>query len=100
VLLLTGQRREEVAGMAWGELDRKAALWTIPASRAKNGKAHLVPLAPAVIDELDRLALAIQVKAKAEKPDATTAQGRAGDVDSRRFRCPAFRRRSGCLMPL
>jgi integrase len=39
VLLLTGQRREEVAGMAWGELDRKAALWTIPASRAKNGKA-------------------------------------------------------------
>ncbi|HIQ19296.1 MAG TPA: DUF4102 domain-containing protein [Novosphingobium capsulatum] len=72
VLLLTGQRREEVAGMAWGELDRKAALWTIPASRAKNGKAHLVPLAPAVIDELDRLALAIQVKAKAEKPDATT----------------------------
>jgi integrase len=71
VLLLTGQRREEVAGMLWGELDRKAAIWTIPASRAKNGTAHIVPLVAAVVDELDRLALAHQVKAKAEKPDAT-----------------------------
>ncbi len=72
LLILTGQRREEVAGMAWGELDRTAALWTIPASRAKNGKAHLVPLAPLVIEELDRLALAHQVKARAEKPDPET----------------------------
>lgn len=70
LLLLTGQRREEVAGMTWAQVDRAAALWTIPADKAKNGVAHIVPLAPVVIDELDRLALARQIAAKAEKPDA------------------------------
>jgi integrase len=43
-LVLTGQRREEVAGMAWAELDDDLSTWTIPASRAKNGVAHVVPL--------------------------------------------------------
>lgn len=70
VLMLTGQRREEVAGMTWSELDRASATWIIPASKAKNGVAHIVPLAPAVVDELDRLALAVQVKAKEAEPDA------------------------------
>jgi integrase len=47
MLVLTGQRREEVAGMTWAELD-ELSTWTIPASRAKNGVAHVVPLsAPA-----------------------------------------------------
>lgn len=44
LLILTGQRRSEVAGMGWGELDRASSTWTIPADRAKNGKAHIVPL--------------------------------------------------------
>lgn len=70
LLILTGQRRSEVAGINWAELDRAAATWTIPASRAKNGAAHIVPLADAVVSELDRLALASQVKAKADQPDA------------------------------
>ncbi len=70
VLLLTGQRREEVAGMDWAELDRATATWVIPASRAKNGTAHIVPLAPSVVDELDRQALARQLRDKEEKPDA------------------------------
>lgn len=70
VLLLTGQRREEVAGMAWAELDRASATWIIPARKAKNGVAHIVPLAPAVVEELDRLALAVQVKAKDKEQDA------------------------------
>lgn len=56
LLMLTGQRRDEVAGMDWAELDRDAAIWTIPAERAKNGETHIVPLAGAVIDILDRLA--------------------------------------------
>jgi integrase len=48
MLVLTGQRREEVAGMTWAELDDELSTWTIPASRAKNGVAHVVPLsAPA-----------------------------------------------------
>jgi integrase len=48
LLLLTGQRREEVAGMTWAELSDDLSTWTIPASRAKNGATHIVPLsAPA-----------------------------------------------------
>ena len=70
VLLLTGQRREEVAGMNWAELDRATATWTLPASRAKNNTAHIVPLANTALAELDRLALARQVKAEDEAPDA------------------------------
>lgn len=51
ILLLTVQRREEVAGMRLGELDLEATapLWIIPKERAKNDKAHTVPLAPKVV---------------------------------------------------
>lgn len=70
VLMLTGQRREEVAGMTWAELDRATATWIIPANRAKNGVAQIVPLAPAVVEEIDRLALAVQVRAAAVELDA------------------------------
>lgn len=58
LLILTGQRRSEVAGMEWAELDRSSATWTIRADRAKNGVAQLVPLSPAAIAEIDRLAVA------------------------------------------
>src|SRR4051812_27446104 len=44
LLVLTGQRREEVAGMDWSELDRVAASWLIPAYRTKNRKAQHVPM--------------------------------------------------------
>lgn len=44
LLILTGQRRDEVAGIAWGELDLAGALWTLPAPRSKNWRAHDVPL--------------------------------------------------------
>lgn len=56
LLILTGQRRSEVAGLGWGELDRTSATWTIPADRAKNGVSHIVPLSWSVIGELDELA--------------------------------------------
>jgi integrase len=46
ILILTGQRREEVAGMTWGELAPDLSTWTIPASRAKNNAEHIVPLSP------------------------------------------------------
>jgi integrase len=56
LLLLTGQRRDEVAALQWADLDRATATWTIAAARTKNGRAHIVPLAPRVIVELDGLA--------------------------------------------
>jgi integrase len=49
LLILTGQRREEVGGILWSEIDLKAATWRIGAKRTKNGLQHDVPLsAPAV----------------------------------------------------
>jgi len=44
MLILTGQRREEVAGMRWEDVSEDLDLWTIPGSETKNGKPHLVPL--------------------------------------------------------
>jgi integrase len=44
--LLTAQRRNEILGMSWAELDLAAGWWTIPAERCKNGLTHRVPLAP------------------------------------------------------
>ncbi|WP_336492391.1 tyrosine-type recombinase/integrase [Methylobacterium nigriterrae] len=47
LLLQTGQRRSEVAGMRWDELRNcgtDEAIWDLPASRTKNGQPHLVPL--------------------------------------------------------
>jgi integrase len=43
-LALTGQRREEVAGLPWEELDLAQRIWTIPKARTKNAKAHIVHL--------------------------------------------------------
>jgi integrase len=56
LLVLTGQRRSEVAGMGWQELDRSTATWLLPAERAKNGIAHSVPLSAPAVAELDQLA--------------------------------------------
>lgn len=44
LLLLTGQRREEVSAMRWDELDLDRREWSIPSERTKNGKEHLVHL--------------------------------------------------------
>jgi len=44
LLILTGQRREEVAAMEWGEIDFSRAIWSIPGSRTKNKLPHDVPL--------------------------------------------------------
>jgi integrase len=49
LLLLTGQRRDEVAGMRWAELDLGAGVWTISKERCKNGKAHAVDIHPEAI---------------------------------------------------
>jgi integrase len=42
VLLLTLQRRDEVASLGWDELSDDLTMWTLPAQRAKNRKAHLI----------------------------------------------------------
>ena len=46
LLLLTGCRLNEVAGMTRAELSDDGATWTIPGSRTKNKRVHVVPLPP------------------------------------------------------
>jgi integrase len=46
LLLLLGQRLNEVAGMRRAELSEDLTVWTIPSERTKNRRAHVVPLPP------------------------------------------------------
>ena len=46
LLLLTGQRLRQVAGMRWSELNLQERIWTLPSNRTKNGAVHVVPLSP------------------------------------------------------
>ncbi|AEG49668.1 integrase family protein [Sphingobium chlorophenolicum L-1] len=46
LMVLTGQRLREVAGIRRSEIDLAAQEWIIPASRTKNGRDHLCRLSP------------------------------------------------------
>ncbi len=52
LLLLTGQRRDEVRSMRWAEVDLGQALWTIPGSHYKTGVPHVVPLSEPALEIL------------------------------------------------
>jgi integrase len=50
LLILTGCRRSEVAGMEWAELDIPNRLWVIPGARTKNRQSHTVYLTDAMLE--------------------------------------------------
>jgi integrase len=50
LLMLTGQRRNEVAGMEWRELDIANRLWKLPRGRVKNDSGHEVPLSDQALE--------------------------------------------------
>ena len=52
-LLVTGQRRGEVAGLKWSEITAEG--WRLPGERAKKGKGHLVPLSTLAREILDEV---------------------------------------------
>ena len=52
LLILTGQRRTEVTGLEWRELDLEEGTWTLPAARAKNKREHTIPLSRAAVEIL------------------------------------------------
>jgi integrase len=52
LLLLTAQRRDEVANMTRAEVDLNKGLWVIPATRAKNSKVHEVHLSSLALEIL------------------------------------------------
>lgn len=56
--ILTAVRPGETVGAVWPEIDRKNALWTIPAERMKAEKEHRVTLsrdALAILDEMAKI---------------------------------------------
>jgi integrase len=55
VLLLTLQRRSELALAEWREFDLKAKTWTIPDAHAKTGNGHVLPLSDWAVEELQKL---------------------------------------------
>jgi integrase len=58
-LVLTAARSGEVREATWAEIDVKNKLWTIPSSRMKAGKQHVIPLndlALSILTALPRVA--------------------------------------------
>src|SRR5208282_4897880 len=55
LLLLTAQRRDELAHATWGEFDLDRQTWTLPGERTKNGRAHIVHLSALAIEILEKL---------------------------------------------
>lgn len=55
ILILTGQRKGEVSGMRWSEINIKEKIWLIPKERSKNGHAHAVPLSGKVLNILENV---------------------------------------------
>jgi integrase len=47
--LLTAQRKSEISGMYWSELDLDQGWWTLPKERTKADRAHRVPLVPEAV---------------------------------------------------
>jgi integrase len=52
LLLLTGQRREEISGLRWSEVDFDNKVIRLPASRVKNKRDHIVPLSDPAMEIL------------------------------------------------
>ena len=52
--LITAQRKGEILGARRDEIDLDQRIWTIPATRSKNGMPHRVPLSPLALAVLDQ----------------------------------------------
>jgi integrase len=52
LLALTGQRRDEIGGLRWHEVNLDKAVISLPAERTKNSRPHDIPLSPAALSIL------------------------------------------------
>jgi integrase len=55
LMLLTGQRRNEVAQMQWQHLNSETSIWTLPQQETKSNRQHEVPLSPLAKEIIDAL---------------------------------------------
>jgi integrase len=54
-LILTAARSGEILGALWNEIDWRAHVWTVPASRMRAGREHRVPLSTKTIELLEQV---------------------------------------------
>lgn len=54
-LILTAARSGEIRGARWDEIDENAMRWTIPGSRMKANREHVVPLTDGCIEILRKM---------------------------------------------
>jgi integrase len=52
MMILTAQRRTEVASMKWADIDLDAGTWMLRSEDTKSARAHLVPLSPQAVELL------------------------------------------------
>ncbi|MEZ5933782.1 MAG: site-specific integrase [Alphaproteobacteria bacterium] len=109
LLILTSQRRNEVAGLLWAEIDFDKQLWSLPADRTKNGRPHDVPLsasAMAILEKTPRLADRVFPSAKktSERPingfSKTKRRVDALILDGRKRRAAALDHSSDDVEPM
>jgi integrase len=55
LLLLTGQRRNEIGRLQWSEIDRACGLIVLGSQRTKNGRHHELPLSSQALAIIERL---------------------------------------------
>jgi integrase len=80
ILLLTAQRRNEVAGMQWCEIDLENGLWIVPKERTKNHvlhTVHLSPLACEIIKSIRAIKNPQASKTRAKEPYVFSTNGDA-----------------------
>lgn len=73
--LLLGQRGAETAGMLWSEIDLDGGAWTLPASRTKNRRPHVVALPPSALALLQRRREALSSAEPRVFPDLSLTRG-------------------------
>jgi len=85
LLILTGQRRNEVAGLRWSDLDLGKKVWTLPREMTKGNRSHEVPLSDAAVElitTLPRKGSFILTSAGFRRvPGKAAAEGRLTDRD-------------------
>jgi integrase len=97
-LILTAARAGEVTGATWDEVNLRERKWTVPASRMKAKKEHVVPLSDRAVELLQNLpreegnpAIFFGSSKGGKLNDLTLrrvlkAMGRNGDVTTHGFR--------------
>jgi integrase len=71
LLMLTGQRFGEIAGLRWSEIDFSRDVISLPGERTKNKRAHIVPLSHGAKDLL---------QARPRHPDRDFVFGQRGST--------------------